>query len=183
MVERGNIKMTDYTIRKINVEDLKELQKISRQTFYETFADSNTEEDMQEFLDEAYASEKLTEELENPNSEFYFLQVGDQVAGYLKVNEHEAQTEQVAKNALEIERIYLKNSFQHQGLGLALIKLAEKIANEKNKDNMWLGVWEKNFNAQKFYKKDGFKRVSQHTFVVGDDPQTDFILVKKLKEK
>ena len=75
----------------------------------------------------------------------------------------------------------MKQNFQHQGLGLVLIKLAEELARKKNKANMWLGVWEKNYQAQAFYKKDGFKRVSQHTFVVGDDPQTDFILVKELK--
>ncbi|WP_297817542.1 GNAT family N-acetyltransferase [uncultured Lactobacillus sp.] len=170
----------NYEIKKVTSEDVKQLQEISRQTFKETFGEYNTEKDMAEFLDEAYDTKKLTKEIENPDSEFYFMMVQDQVAGYLKVNEKSAQTEQVADNALEVERIYLKNDFQHQGLGLVLIKLAEEIAHKKNKTNMWLGVWEKNFNAQKFYQKDGFERVSQHTFVVGDDPQTDFILVKKL---
>lgn len=171
----------EYKIKKLNVNDVNELQKISRQTFLETFGSQNTAENMAEFLDEAYDDKKLSREIEDPNSSFYFLLVKDQIAGYLKVNEKDAQTEQVAPNALEVERIYLKQSFQHQGLGLVLIKLAEEIAKEKDKDNMWLGVWEKNFNAQAFYKKDGFKRVSQHTFVVGDDPQTDYILVKRLK--
>ena len=124
---------------------------------------------------------QFASEIENKNSNFYFLIVNNQVAGYLKVNEGDAQTERVADNALEVERIYLKQNFQHQGFGLVLIKLAEELARKKNKANMWLGVWEKNYQAQAFYKKDGFKRVSQHTFVVGDDPQTDFILVKELK--
>lgn len=136
---------------------------------------------MKEFLDNAYAEEKLKAEVENSNSNFYFLTVADQVAGYLKVNEEDAQTEQIVPNALEVERIYLKQSFQHQGLGLTLIKLAEKIAQEKGKNSMWLGVLEKNYQAQSFYEKDGFERVSQHTFVVGKDPQTDFILIKRLK--
>ena len=61
-----------------------------------------------------------------------------------------------------------------------MIQLAEKIAHDKNKKKMWLGVWEKNYNAQKFYEKDGFKRFSEHTFVVGNDKQTDYILVKTL---
>lgn len=170
----------DYTIKRVTVDDVKDLQKISRLTFKETFGADNSAENMSEFLDEAYAKEKLLKEIENPNSQFFFLLVDDQVAGYLKINEADAQSEDVAENALEVERIYLAHEYQHQGLGLVLIKLAEKIAREDNKDNMWLGVWENNFNAQKFYKKDGFERVSQHTFVVGDDPQTDYILVKKL---
>lgn len=172
--------MTEYTIKRVTTDDIKELQKISRLTFKETFGADNSEENMAEFLDEAYAEEKLIQEIENPDSQFYFLLVEGNVAGYLKLNEADAQSENVAENALEVERIYLAQEYQHRGLGLALIKLAEKIARDSHKENMWLGVWENNFNAQKFYEKDGFKRVSQHTFVVGDDPQTDYILVKKL---
>ena len=182
MAERGNTKMTpQYEIKEVSVDKIKELQQISRQTFLETFGSQNSAKDMKEFLNTAYAEEKLKDEVENTNSNFYFLTVDNKVAGYLKVNEGYAQTEQVVANALEVERIYLKQSFQHQGLGLVLIKLAEKIAREREKDNMWLGVWEKNYQAQAFYEKDGFKRVSQHTFVVGEDPQTDLILVKRLK--
>lgn len=154
--ESTNMAKVEYEIKDVTVADVKQLQAVSRQTFKETFADSNTAEDMAEFLDEAYDTNKLTKEIENPDSRFFFLMVAGQVAGYLK------------------------NEYQHKGLGLVLIKLAEKLAKEAKKDNMWLGVWEKNFNAQKFYEKDGFVRVSQHTFVVGDDPQTDYILVKKL---
>ena len=140
-----------YEIKEVLADNIKELQQISRQTFLETFGSQNSAEDMKEFLDTAYAEEKLKDEVENANSSFYFLTVDNKVAGYLKVNEGHAQTEQVVPNALEVERIYLKQSFQHQGLGLMLIKLAEKIAKEKEKDNMWLGVWEKNYQAQAFY--------------------------------
>ncbi|WP_304676199.1 GNAT family N-acetyltransferase [uncultured Lactobacillus sp.] len=182
MVERGSINITvKYEIKEVLADNIRELQQISRQTFLETFGSQNSTEDMRKFLDTAYAEEKLKDEVENANSSFYFLTVDNKVAGYLKVNEGDAQTEQVVPNALEVERIYLKQDFQHQGLGLVLIKLAEKIAKEKDKDNMWLGVWEKNYQAQTFYEKDSFKRVSQHTFVVGEDPQTDLILVKRLK--
>lgn len=92
----------------------------------------------------------------------------------------DAQTENLRPNALEVERIYLREKFQHQGLGLVLIKYAEKIARNEEKDYMWLGVYEKNFVAQKFYAKDGFERVSQHVYQVGDDPQIDYLLVKEL---
>ncbi|GBG05134.1 GNAT family N-acetyltransferase [Lactobacillus rodentium] len=171
---------SNYEIKRVSLNNLQDLQKISRLTFAQTFGAENSEADLNKYLDEAYASEKLTQEIENPNSEFYFIKVDNEVAGYLKVNEFDAQTEEVDPDALEIERIYLDNKFQHQGLGLALIQLAEKIAHDKNKKKMWLGVWEKNYNAQKFYEKDGFKRFSEHTFVVGNDKQTDYILVKTL---
>lgn len=172
--------MVEYTIKKVTTADVSELQAISRETFKATFDEYTAPDDMARFLKEDYETEKLIKEIENPNSRFFFLMVQDQVAGYLKVNVGDAQTEQLKPNAFEVERIYLRQKFQHQGLGLVLIKLAEKIAREENYDYMWLGVYEHNLNAQRFYAKDGFKRVSQHTFQVGSDPQTDYLLLKKL---
>ncbi len=122
-----------YEIKEVSADNIKELQQISRQTFLETFGSQNSAENMKEFLDTAYAEEKLKDEVENANSSFYFLTVDNKVAGYLKVNEGHAQTEQVVPNALEVERIYLKQAFQHQGLGLVLIKLAGKIAKKKRR--------------------------------------------------
>src|SRR5690625_281387 len=109
------------------------------------------------------------------------LKVVSEVTAHLIANGVRAGTEHVVTNTVEMSSMELNLAFHHQGLGLVLIKLAEKIAKEKEKDNMWLGVWEKNYQAQAFYEKDGFKRVSQHTFVVGEDSQTDLILVKRLK--
>lgn len=170
----------DYLIKNVTSDDLKDLQSISRETFKKTFDPFTAPDDMERFLEEAYADEKLLTEINNPHSRFFFLMVEDEVAGYLKINDEDAQTESVKPNALEVERIYLRSKFQHRGLGLVLIKLAEKIAREEKRDYMWLGVYEKNINAQKFYKRDGFEKVSQHVYPVGDDPQIDYILAKKL---
>ncbi|TSO26832.1 GNAT family N-acetyltransferase [Lactobacillus sp. LL6] len=170
----------DYLIKNVTSDDLKDLQSISQETFKKTFDPFTAPDDMERFLEEAYADEKLLAEINNPHSRFFFLMVEDEVAGYLKINDEDAQTESVKPNALEVERIYLRSKFQHRGLGLVLIKLAEKIAREEKRDYMWLGVYEKNINAQKFYKRDGFEKVSQHVYPVGDDPQIDYILAKNL---
>lgn len=173
----------DYTIKPVTADDVKSLQEISRETFKKTFDPFTAPDDMDRFLKEAYASDKLIKEIENPDSRFFFLIVQGEVAGYLKVNVSQAQTEDLKPNALEVERIYLRSKFQHQGLGLVLIKYAEKLARQENKDYMWLGVYEKNLVAQRFYAKDGFKRISQHVYPVGDDPQVDYLLIKKLDKE
>ncbi|MDE7055651.1 MAG: GNAT family N-acetyltransferase, partial [Lactobacillus sp.] len=154
--------MVEYTIKDVTENDVKELQAISRETFKTTFDEYTAPADMARFLKEDYATKKLLAQINNSDSRFFFLMVKDEVAGYLKVNVNSAQTENVKPNALEVERIYLRQKFQHQGLGLVLIKLAEEIARKENYDYMWLGVYEHNLIAQKFYKKDGFTRVGQH---------------------
>ena len=170
----------DYTIKPITTSDVEKLQKVSRETFKATFDPYTAPNDMVRFLEEDYETVKLVKEIENPNSRFYFLMVQNEIAGYLKINVGDAQTEHLRENALEVERIYLRSSFQHRGLGNVLLDFAEKTAREEGKDYMWLGVYEKNVPAQHFYKRHGFSKVSQHTFQVGRDPQTDWLLVKKL---
>lgn len=173
----------DYTIKSITTNDVEKLQEVSRETFKDTFDDYTAPDDMKRFLKEDYETSKLIKEIENPNSRFFFLMVSDEVAGYLKINVGDAQTEHLKENALEVERIYLLPSFQHKGLGNVLLDYAEDTARKEGYDYMWLGVYEKNINAQHFYKHHGFEKVSEHTFQVGSDPQTDWLLLKKLQQK
>ena len=55
-----------------------------------------------------------------------------------------------------------------------------KTAADNGKNYVWLGVWEKNEKALKFYKKNGFYRIGEHSFVIGNDVQTDYIMRKDL---
>ena len=166
-------------IRKININDLETLRNISIQTFRETFDEVNTEEDMQKYLDENLSVEKLNSELDNTNSEFYFLENNGDILGYLKLNFKDAQTEKLEENHFEIERIYILKAFLGQKLGQILFDEAIEIGKEKNLEYVWLGVWEENHRALKFYNKNGFEIFGKHDFVLGEDVQTD-LLMKRL---
>ena len=170
----------DYQIRFVTADDVAKLQEISRITFKDTFDPYTRSADMQKFLDEDYATDKLLAQINNPDSRFLFLIKGGEVAGYLKINVGAAQTEHLQENALEVERIYLLPKFQHQGLGNVLFDYALNIAQKEGKAYVWLGVYEHNVNAQHFYKRHGFHKVSQHVYQVGSDPQIDWLLLKKL---
>lgn len=167
-------------ITKCSREDLQKLQKISIDTFHDTFKDQNTPENMQAYLAKAFHSEQLERELANPSSDIYFVYFNDEVAGYLKVNVNDAQSEKMGEEFLEIERIYIRNQFQNHGLGKHLLNKAIEIAINKNKSKVWLGVWEKNRKAIAFYNKMGFIQTGAHTFYMGDEEQTDFIMSKTL---
>ncbi|WP_265456212.1 GNAT family N-acetyltransferase [Enterococcus sp. HY326] len=167
-------------IKPLTKENAKELEVISRETYFDTFANDNTKENMDAYLDEAYNLEKLERELANPLSEFYFIFSDDVLAGYLKLNYGPAQTEPVDAEGLEIERIYVRKQFKRQGLGNRLFQKALQRADELQKQSIWLGVWEYNQPALAFYKKIGFQRVGQHDFVMGDDVQTDYLMQKQL---
>lgn len=169
------------SIKQCTLDDLSELQQISIETFSETFKDQNSPEHLNAYLAKAYNLEQLQKELANPASLFYFVYYNEEVAGYLKLNSDEAQTEAMDKDSLEVERIYLKKKFQKHGIGKILLNKAFEIAAEQGKKNIWLGVWEANENAIAFYEKKGFVQTGSHSFFMGDDEQVDLIMVKKLQ--
>lgn len=160
--------------------DIDELRTLSIQTYYETFASLNTSENMEKYLRCAFDREKLRKELEDKNSLFFFLLSGEKLAGYLKVNEAPSQTDVNDPASLEIERIYVSGEFQGEGLGRYLMELAIRMAVERKKKYVWLGVWEKNEKAIRFYKRNGFCQIGTHSFVMGEDVQTDYIMRKDL---
>ena len=167
-------------IRKINIDDLETLRNLSIQTFRETFSEVNTKEDMQKYLDENLSIEKLKTELENPNSEFYFAENNNEILGYLKLNFKDAQTEKLEENHFEIERIYVLKAFLGQKIGQILFNKAIEIGREKNLEYVWLGVWEENHRAIRFYGKNGFEIFGKHDFVLGEDVQTDLLMKMKI---
>lgn len=167
-------------IRQCTFEDLYKLQEISYETFNETFKHQNSPENMNAYLEKAFNVKQLEKELSNVSSQFYFVYFHNKIAGYLKVNTNDAQSEEMDDDSLEIERIYIKSTFQKHGLGKYLLDKAMEIAIEQNKQIVWLGVWEKNEKAIAFYQKMGFVQTGIHSFYMGDEEQTDFIMSKTL---
>lgn len=174
--------MENITIRKATRLDIGQLQKISKQTFFETFSSSNTEENMTKYLKEGFSLEKLIAEISDTFSEFYFAELENQIIGYLKLNFGRSQTELKDDRAVEIERIYVLKEFQGKKVGQILYEKALQIAQQKGADYVWLGVWENNPGAIKFYKKNGFIEFDKHIFKLGDDDQTDIMMKLNLKD-
>ena len=172
--------MNSIVIKKIGLEQLVPLQEIGRKTFYDTFFESDSEESMKAYLDTSFSTEKLTAELENPNSEFYFATQNEIVIGYLKVNFGSAQTELQDANAVEIERIYVLQDYHGKQVGQLLFEKAMAIAKNNHCNYIWLGVWEENHRALQFYTKNGFVAFDKHIFVLGEEEQTDIMMKLKL---
>lgn len=157
-------------------ENLDTLCYLGRHTFLEAFAKDNTEEDIIQYVDEAFANDRVKEELNNPESEYYLATIGGQSIGYLKINYGQAQTEKHNLSAVEIERIYVSEAYYGMKVGQSLFAKALEIAHQRKANSLWLGVWEKNLKAIKFYKKHGFIAFDRHSFLLGKDLQTDILM-------
>lgn len=180
---RKHIERRDFLavyIKPCTIYDVNVLQSISYDTFMETFAEDNTAEDIKAYTDKAFDKARLQTELHNPQSYFAFIYQDAKLAGYIKMNRDEAQTEARGEDGLELQRIYVKKAYLRQGHGERLLQYAVQQAEKLRKSFIWLGVWEHNDKAIRFYKKWGFTQTGAHAFYVGNDEQKDLIMEKEL---
>lgn len=180
LLERTMLK--DVRIRKATIHDASLLSEVGARTFSDTFVAQNTEENMKLYLERNFNIQKITEEIGDAANVFLLAYAGDNIAGYAKVRATAENPEGLnAMYALEIERIYVVKEFMGMHVGKALMEACLRHGRENGHDVVWLGVWEFNTRALKFYEQWGFEKFGQHTFMLGNDAQTDFLFKRKLK--
>lgn len=165
---------------KCTASDLNLLRHIALSTFEKAFRHLNNPGDFNAYTAQAFSEEQTLNELTNPASHFFLLFDRDRPAGYLKVNDLLAQTDIFDPEALELQRIYVEESYQGKELGKLMLDKALELARESGKKYIWLGVWEKNERAIAFYERAGFIKTGAHDFFMGTDRQTDLIMKKEL---
>ena len=165
-----------FSLRICVPDDLPTLVSLSRETFSDAFAADNSPERMDAYLAEAFDEGGIRECLSDDRISYYFAYCDGELAGYLKLNEGDAQTDIHDPASMEVERIYVLGRFQDRGLGGRLIDAAAEIAGERGKDYLWLGVWERNDGAIRFYRRHGFREFGTHMFDLGGEPQRDLLM-------
>ncbi len=173
--------MNFTSIIRVTPSGLQPLLDLSRKTFLEKFYADNKPENIKEYMDRVYASDQIRKELENPLCEFYFMFLNGALAGYLKINLGAAQSDIKDDESLEIERLYIAAEFQGKGLGAKFLEKAMQRAEELKLEYIWLGVWEKNPDAIRFYNRHGYVQFGTHPVRLGDEMQTDLLMRKKLE--
>lgn len=167
----------DLNFKRIQNDKLELLRDISIKTFIETFESQNKKENIKQYLNTKMSLNNLKDELNNIYSYFYFIILKNKIIGYTKLNFESAQTEKIfIGKAFEVERIYLLSKYTRKGYGRKAFENIFQIGKKKGYEKIWLGVWEYNKNAIEFYKHLGFKMFSKHSFLLGNDNQTDLLL-------
>jgi ribosomal protein S18 acetylase RimI-like enzyme len=165
----------EINVRRIIADDVSALSAIAKQTFCDTFTGTCSEEDMQSFLNQYYSEEQLAKELMDDENFCFFAELDAVPVGYLHFKEDYKNFPVEKKwKALELKRIYVLKEFQGKGIAQKLMDFILKFATGNSYELVWLGVWEHNLRAQKFYEKYGFENSGYtHDFPIGNTPQTD----------
>jgi diamine N-acetyltransferase len=169
-------------IRFATSQDAEILANIGRQSFHEAFAEhpKNDPADMKTYMDEAFSVENIYEELAEKDSVWFIAEVENEAIGYAKLKTNSREEGISGENPIELCRLYNLQKFIGNGYGKALMLKCLEFARENRHDMFWLGVWEFNYNAQKFYTKFGLEKCGEHVFQLGKDPQTDWLMQRNL---
>lgn len=172
----GKGKIKEVNIRYANENDSSMLAELGRKTFYDTFIEHNTAEDMAMYLSEHYSAEIQMSEIKDPNTIFLIAEINGMPVGYVKLKGQSKGVGVSGTIPMEMQRIYSVQEYIGKGVGPELMKESIKEAKERGFDCLWLGVWEENERAIKFYEKWGFKKVGNYIFILGEDIQKDFTM-------
>ncbi|GAB4093804.1 GNAT family N-acetyltransferase [Flaviaesturariibacter terrae] len=167
-------------LRTATVHDAELIADISRKTFYDTFAADNSTEDMDLFLTQQFTRGRLMLEVGRPELRFVLAYIGNEVAGYMKLREAKPPPALGSGSALEIARLYAAKEFIGKGVGAALMTEGIRVAAERSKEWVWLGVWEHNARAIGFYQRWGFEKFGECDFLLGTDTQRDWLMKRRV---
>ncbi|MBK8193833.1 MAG: GNAT family N-acetyltransferase [Lewinellaceae bacterium] len=173
--------MNNLSFMRVDLERLEVLRAFAERTFREAWQDDNDPDDFEAYCRKHFAADYLATELEQPGSEFYLFDMESQVVAYLKLNINcRPLHDWDGSPALQLERIYVLKGVQSKGLGAELLGFTENRARETGAEWVWLSVWQKSPRTISFYEKNGFSIFGVETFWVGDDPQPDWLMKKRV---
>ncbi|OIQ97376.1 protease synthase and sporulation negative regulatory protein PAI 1 [mine drainage metagenome] len=172
--------MRQLYCRIATVDDVELLASVSRKTFFDTYNEFNTKEDMDLYMAQYFNLQTLVDEINNPLNIFVFVYDGDELSGYVKLSDSHVPDKLKGFTALEISRIYSIKEKIGKGVGKKLLDESIAIAKQKNKQLVWLIVWKENARAISFYQKNGFEIFDEQDFILGTDVQHDWKMKKNL---
>lgn len=174
--------MTEIIVRQATINDAKALTDLAYTTFWDAFAHhpKNAPDDLNHYMRQAFNLEQTLKELEDEKSIFLIAEIEGEAAGYAKIIIDNIEPGITAERPVELNRLYSHQQFLGKGIGQGLMDACIERARQEDRDVMWLGVWEHNPRAQRFYEKNGFRVVGSHVFVLGEDPQTDLLMQREL---
>lgn len=167
-------------VRLARFEDLPAMLEVAFLSFEKTFAPHNTREDMDIFYRDNYTIEKMQHEFYQPQTALFLAIEHGNVVGFVRLRKNDEVKENLGDATIELQRLYVHPQHQGKNIGSLLMGKAMSYAAGEHAEWIWLGVWERNFLAQKFYAKWGFERFGEHTFLHGTDPQIDWLLKRRV---
>ena len=172
----------NISIRKASVDDAVLISVLASTTFYEAYFEQDESSNLAGYIHESFDIETVQAEIEDPRSTFFLIFLGGKAVGYARLID-DSTTDGVADDrVVELKRIYILERLWGAGIGDRLLVRCIETARKRGFQTIWLGVWEENQRAQRFYAKYGFCQIGTVTFPYGDVDGTNLVLQLSLSK-
>ena len=144
------------------------IASIGRQSFRDAFGHLfKRKEELQDYLDYTYKTEKIMMSLQKENNIFFLAFVDNVPVGFAKVKKHSLNDQIESGAQMELQKIYVLSYYHGSGAGPALMQAVLELAQDLKPDFIWLDTHISNAKAIHFYEKYGFKKHGLHYFTIG----------------
>jgi ribosomal protein S18 acetylase RimI-like enzyme len=153
-----------------SVERIPEIQKIAEETWWPTYSQILTAEQLRYMLDTIYSKSSLSESMANGTQQFIVLEENDVVQGFASYGRR-PENEMIFK----LHKIYVKPGNQGKGYGKMLMD--EVVDRIKQKQARALDLNVNRFNkAKTFYEKLGFSVIREEDVSIGPYFMNDYVM-------
>jgi ribosomal protein S18 acetylase RimI-like enzyme len=180
MTDDTNARAARVRVRCAKPADAEMLAKLGERTFRESFGSENTPENMSWYVAKAFDIAAVAREIAEPNVTYLVGEIEARPAAYAMVRIVEPPATVAGPSPIELVRFYVDRPWHGAGVARTLMEACDDEARRRGARTLWLGVWEKNPRAIRFYEKCGFREVGSQTFVLGDDVQTDRVMARPI---
>ena len=149
-------------------------------TFYEAYFEQDAPHDLAAYIGESFCLDGIESELADTNSTFYIIFLDEKAVGYAKLIAGSRDPSLTAESTIELKRIYILERVWRKGVGEMLLEHCMKAARHLGNESIWLGVWEQNSQARRFYEKQGFMQTGTLEFPYGDSVGINHVMEKML---
>jgi ribosomal protein S18 acetylase RimI-like enzyme len=170
-----------FVIRRADRRDAKPLSRLAERSFRETFEAANTPEDMALHCRSAYSEAIQAAEIDSPGMTSLLCEQAGTLVGFAQLRWGKAPGCVLGDAPGEIQRLYVASDYHGRGVAQALMNACLYEMENRPSDVVWLGVWERNPRAIRFYRKFGFVEVGDHIFRMGNDPQRDIVMARGIQ--
>lgn len=169
-----------WEIRAARSGDAGALSELAERIFRDTFGEFNTPADMESYCAEAFTPAAMSTEMSDPDTDILIALHENRPAAYAHLHRGAAPPAVGEGRPVELKRFYVEKEWHGSGLAREMMERVMALALEHGAETLWLGVWEHNPRAIRFYHKYGFSEVGEQPFMLGTDLQRDLIMARPL---
>jgi diamine N-acetyltransferase len=166
----------NYLIRKAEPGDADQMAELAIFTFREAWLEPGNEADLEEYVRENFAAEVLRKELRNPDITYLEVSINEEPVGYAKLEKRCQPDNYLLPGPVALHRLYIKAAFRNHKLGSELLKHVMSLSKQEGFKTLWLGVWNENYNAMRFYSRFGFEKFGEYVFTMGKIKSDDYLM-------